>query len=144
MGWGCTAKAGYRLSAIQDWTYAHGGLGSQNSWRDPKGNRYFFEVGREQRDGAITATIFKWVDDTHARRSGSLRIEPDGRGFRGPAILKNVLAYEIVVDGISMEWLAPQDGEEVTGDSLWNYLLLNSWSYYPGGINYGTSKALGY
>ena len=66
--------------------------GSSNTW-EFRGVRYFYETGREQRDGAITGTVWRFLaDDSHVRRAGSVRIDPDGRLVRWPCIPADVRA----------------------------------------------------
>lgn len=148
MGWSCMAKAGNRLRAIQEWCSWNGGDSSQNSWRDPKtGVRHFFEVGREQDDGAITGTIYKhateFPGDTY-KRAGSFRIEPDGRTFRGPAALKSIPFYELVIDRDPPHvWLPDVDGrpdERNLREHVRSYVA----SYEKGGVNEHVSRALGH
>jgi glucose/arabinose dehydrogenase len=51
---------------------------SSNAW-DYKGQTYFYQIGRENADGAITGTVFRNLPDgEHCRRAGRVRIEPDG------------------------------------------------------------------
>lgn len=100
MGWSCNAAAGETLNAIQDEISAKVD-GSSNSL--PDGG--FFEVGREQRDGAITGTIWRPVNGnaTHklmiadpyngvtehrVRRAGTFRIEPNGKIKRFPGLTR--------------------------------------------------------
>lgn len=146
MGWSCAAAASMRLSAIADWTYTHGGAGSQNVWVDPKdGQKYFFETSsREHRDGAITGAVHRFVDEDCCIKVGSFRISPDGREFRGPAILKRVQAYEVMIDGQShREWEISRLGEP-TDENLWTYVLGYARSFESGGLNARVSQGLGY
>ena len=83
MGYSFTALASYAmdhlLTAIQ-------GDDNENSntWTDSKGVKRFCERGREQRDDAITGTVFKFVDDNHCRPCGTYRIDSDGVVVRFP------------------------------------------------------------
>jgi hypothetical protein len=55
------------------------------------GKKYFWEIGRENRDGAITGTIWKYQpgDNGLVRRSGTFRIEGNGEVERAPKFLKD-------------------------------------------------------
>lgn len=138
MGWSCSAKAGIRLRAIENWIGRHGGCAETNTWQDPKaGNKYFMEIGRQNRDGAITGTIYRFINDRQVVRSGSLRIEPDGKKMRGPALLRSVKAYELFINGVShYDW----DNPEVSENALFEYLCEQHRSYLPGGLNEHWSK----
>jgi hypothetical protein len=87
MGWSCTQKAGTTLSKMKEICLAI--TEKQNCWED-NGKSFFFEIGREQRDGAITGIILRINEQNYIKKSGSLRIEPDGQVSRGPAIFKKL------------------------------------------------------
>jgi len=59
-----------------------------NTWEN-RGQKYFFERGREQRDGSITGQVFKFTDQTHAVKIGSLKILPDGKVKTWPGMDKH-------------------------------------------------------
>ena len=84
MGYSCTAKASYVLQAILSLLQERGtdkGKTS-NGWSN-KGTSYFFEQGRENKDGAITGTVIEY--SAHSSRSvGGARIEPNGTISRFP------------------------------------------------------------
>ena len=82
MGYSCAAKADYVLNTFR------GDGESSNTWRGPDGREYFYEVGRENRDGAITGSV--WCMDGY--RKGSFRIARDGRIERAPCGLKDRLS----------------------------------------------------
>ena len=48
------------------------------------GKHYFYEIGRENRDGAITGVCYKETTPGYCVRAGSFRIEPDGKITRFP------------------------------------------------------------
>lgn len=85
MGWSCTALAGDVLDAVRAACIED--TGSSNRWRG-KSHCYFFEVGRENLDGAITGTVWREAPGNLCYRSGSFRIEPSGRVSRGPALFR--------------------------------------------------------
>jgi hypothetical protein len=79
MGYSCTQTAYQTLER-----YFSGDDSMANTWRH-NGQRYFYERGRENDDGAITGTVYQWREsDNLARKVGSFRIEPDGRATRAP------------------------------------------------------------
>ena len=84
MGYSCTAAADDRLKAIM----AHNNDESSNCWVNDKGERLMYEIGRENSDGAITATVMKFIVggqyDGCVKRAGSIRIGPNGECTRFP------------------------------------------------------------
>ena len=73
--------------------------GSQNEW-NVQGVRYFAEIGREQRDGAVTGTIWRFMaDGVHVHKAGSFRINPGGTVARWPSSTK------------AQRWTAQQAGQ---------------------------------
>jgi len=87
MGYSCTRKAS---DTEHKWQEAcRKSTGSSNSWQDKTGS-YFYEVVRENDDGAITGTVYRNLPDGYCRRSGSFRIEPDGSVTRAPAFFKSL------------------------------------------------------
>jgi len=60
--------------------------------------QYMLELGREQRDGAITGTVYLLIDNPDiagqylAYKKGTFRIEPNGIATRFPTRLKDLLA----------------------------------------------------
>jgi len=88
MGWSCGVRAGWVADAWTDACVVNSG--SQNVF-DVGGHRYFWEMSRkEHSDGAITGTVWKYVDDTHVRKAGSFRISGAGVVERAPRFLKAV------------------------------------------------------
>jgi hypothetical protein len=97
MGWSCSKKAG---DVIDVWTEACvKQTGSQNIFkmgdnRSSKGeiHTYFWETSAltEHSDGAITGSIWRFVDDNKCRRNGTFRIEGNGIISRAPKFLKNL------------------------------------------------------
>ena len=72
---------------------------SQNTW-DVNGTRYFAEIGREQRDGAVTGTIWRFMaDGVHVHKAGSFRINPGGKVARWASSTK------------AQRWSAQQAGQ---------------------------------
>jgi PAS domain-containing protein len=82
MGYSCAAVAAYSEEAMIEVLHETSTAESRktsNTW-DYNGQRYFFERGRERDDGAITGTVYRNLPDgVHCRKSGSVRIEPDGK-----------------------------------------------------------------
>ena len=87
MGWSCSRLASMTMDR---WTVACiASTGIQNVFVS-KSTRYFWEASRkEHRDGSITGQIFRHVDPTHVRPSGSFRINGDGTIRRAPKFLKD-------------------------------------------------------
>lgn len=91
MGWSCNAAAGYAMDAISEMCVKS--TGSSNTWEHGK-DRYFFErSNKEHDDGAITGSVFKFVDyngEKRCRKAGSFRIDGEGRLVRFPTMPANV------------------------------------------------------
>jgi len=85
MGWSCNEAAMDRLNMI----LAANNEESQNTWSNEKGQRAFFEQSnREHNDGAITGTVYKFVDESCVVPAGSVRIEGSGKCVRFPLLSK--------------------------------------------------------
>lgn len=56
---------------------------TSNTWTY-SGKSYFYEVGKENRDGAVTGSVWRVFSDGRAERAGSFRIEPNGAITRAP------------------------------------------------------------
>ncbi len=77
MGYSCTAIADRVLEFILNDLNKNVGNGTSNGWFN-NGDKYFFERGRENDDGAITGQIFLFrANDCWV--AGSVRIEPNGK-----------------------------------------------------------------
>lgn len=87
MGWSCRLEAGLTLDQIRETCLKE--HDSQNVWSH-NGARYFYDIGREHDDGAITGKILRMQGDPlpdgriPCKAVGSFRIEPDGKISRGP------------------------------------------------------------
>lgn len=78
MGYSCTARAKYVLDQVE----------FLEEWNGKAlGYKYFFEIGKENRDGAITGRVFEITGESTltpygwespCKRAGTFRIEPDG------------------------------------------------------------------
>lgn len=84
MGYSCSTKANHVLEALMK---IIGGESKTSNGFEINGARYFYEIGRENRDGAITGTVHK-IDGPYAKRAGSFRIEPDGTITKFPGTSK--------------------------------------------------------
>jgi hypothetical protein len=83
MGYSYTTRAGYTLDAITALVSEHRpDLKASNS--TPEGG--FWETGREQKDGAITGTVWRPTGIRGFVCRGSFRIGPDGAIVRFPAL----------------------------------------------------------
>ncbi len=63
---------------------------SSNTWGHENGFTYFCQMGRENRDGAVTGTVYKILKDGSCKTSGSFRIEPEGAVSRFPCLNKKM------------------------------------------------------
>lgn len=88
MGYSCTAQASNREQEWGEVCFAQ--TGTTNNYQTKTG-RYFFVVGDEQRDGAITGSTWKVDKEGYAKPSGSFRIEADGTVSRWPTGLKKLI-----------------------------------------------------
>ena len=141
MGWSCARDAGCRLDAIS----AECLLCSKmtNQWTT-KGDTYFYEVGREQRDGSITGTIFLHLPDGKCRKSGSFKINPDGSWCRGPAWMRKV-PFKLVkmTTSSGSNWVFLYPGE-LTDAGLMSYMLEWVASFKEDGPNRMLEGAIPY
>ncbi len=88
MGWSCRAEAAHVLDA---WDTACRLQTATSNTFTSGGNKYFYERSNtEHGDDAITGVIYKYVDESRVRKSGTFRIEGDGTVTRAPAFLKSV------------------------------------------------------
>lgn len=89
MGYSYNALAGFAMDKVtKDLGCGNNGLPSNTF--ESKGNKYFYEHGREQRDGAITGIVWKFVGGETVRKAGSFRIEPNGIVTRFPGTTKKM------------------------------------------------------
>lgn len=79
MGYACAAAADDVLQVLSE----TGIFTSQNSWTD-KRKEYFFEIGKENEDGAITGSVWLMTGS----KVGGFRIEPNGYISKFPHIPK--------------------------------------------------------
>lgn len=100
MGWSCSKLAGMRADAWRDACYAQ--TRSQNVFISHH-VKYFFEEGREQRDGAIVGSICRELEGGMCRRSSSFRIEPNGKVSRAPKFLKDIPCRYILWDNYPLQ-----------------------------------------
>ena len=85
MGYSCTCAAMDTLDRISDACYKQ--TESQNAYRHGK-HKYFWEIGEENSDGAITGGIYKYLPNGYVIKSGSFRIDPDGEIVNGTGFKK--------------------------------------------------------
>ena len=91
MGWSCGREAGKTLERWMDACMEN--AGSSNVFHTAKGS-FMYETSRtEHSDGAITGSVSRITGAApggaiYARRSGSFRIEGDGKVSKAPAFLK--------------------------------------------------------
>ena len=92
MGYSCRQDADMTYRSWLDICKETTGMG--NVYTDGVAE-YLLELGREQRDGAMTGTVCRIEyknEQMLAYPCGSFRIEPDGTVKRYPTGLKNLLA----------------------------------------------------
>ena len=87
MGYSCTKDADEMLGLIRH----QFSDGTTSNGLAISGETYFYEVGKEQTDGSITGTLFQNVDESHARKVGSFRINSDGTIARFPRIRRDMM-----------------------------------------------------
>jgi hypothetical protein len=87
MGYSCAAMASLVLDGIMDNVQRDGN--SANVWQH-NGDKYMWERGRENADGAITGTVYRFVNENEILPAGGFRIEQDGNITRFPGTSKMV------------------------------------------------------
>lgn len=80
MGYSCTAIASLTLESLLDIVRD---TESSNVYRGR-----FIERGRENDDGAITGTVYTFIGTTSCKRSGSYKINAEGKIERFPGTTK--------------------------------------------------------
>lgn len=80
MGYSCTVKADKTFQMTintangkNTWEYNGG-----NTW-EVSGQKFFFERGRENADGAVTGSVYKFVGETTCQKYGSVKISAEGK-----------------------------------------------------------------
>lgn len=92
MGYSATVLA---LDEVKRWdAFCIAQTGSQNVYLSA-GDAYFYEVGRENSDGAVTGSVWRFLGRFDApsstcQRAGTFRVNPDGSVARWPVGLKRV------------------------------------------------------
>jgi len=82
MGYSCSRDAANTLAVIGKMFAADGNPNTLTI----KKQRYFLERGSEQRDGAITCTLYRMLPSEMCRKVGSTRINADGTIARFPVM----------------------------------------------------------
>jgi len=85
MGWSARKDALDAFDALLTWV-GRDDLPT-NVWENEKG-KFFAETGKENADGAVTGTVWRFVDENRAVKAGSFRIEPNGVVTRFPGVTK--------------------------------------------------------
>ena len=90
MGYSCSRAAIRSLEAIAPMLQSRlgGAGGSSNAWGDCEGTMWFYELGRENADGAITGSVNRYRVGGRTV-GGSFRIEADGVITRFPSATPN-------------------------------------------------------
>ncbi len=89
MGYSYSAKAGYVMDELIIQLQATDSRPDGGNDYFSGNVHYFFEHGREQSDGAITGTVWKYTGEKTCRKSGSFKIESNGRISRFIGSSKN-------------------------------------------------------
>lgn len=89
MGYSCSAVDSLVLEAlIFSLQEANGDAGgSSNSWGQDPANSWFYQIGRENRDGSITGEVLKPLGSGRCIRAGSFKIA-GGKIVRWPGSTK--------------------------------------------------------
>jgi len=88
MGYSCASKAMESLDQLMIQLKSAGEETEvSNGWKK-NGIEYFHEIGRENRDGAVTGKVQKITVDRYCKTAGTFRIEPDGTIRRFPTSTK--------------------------------------------------------
>jgi hypothetical protein len=85
MGYSCTQDASNALGLLRH-AFTDGTTGNGLKIGAFSG---FYEVGKEQADGAITGSVFENLPNGFARKFGSFRVNPDGYISRFPCTTRN-------------------------------------------------------
>ncbi len=93
MGYSCAAAADDTLRKLGEILSPRDGGAPSNEYTGTDGRRYFFEVGRENADGAVTGQVVRMIGDGHAQRAGSFRIEPNGKVTRFPFVARQTMEH---------------------------------------------------
>lgn len=94
MSYSCRQDADTTYREWLDRCYASSGVSNSYIY---KNKRYCLQLGREQRDGAMTGTVLLLIDNPDmegqylAYNKGSFRIEPNGIATRYPTGLKDLM-----------------------------------------------------
>lgn len=140
MGYSCSMLASKRLDLIQNLCFKSTGL--SNVWID-NNQKFMFEIGRENKDGSITGTIYKYTNDNLVKRTSNFKINKDGSVCRGPKFFKNK-AFLIVLVEQRAKFPVNVLDYIPTEEELDKIRLDANKEYSPNGINYHISESLGY
>ena len=87
MGYSCTRLAGMAFDEAMRTLKAGSEERCSNVW-SRGGKRYMVEIGREHRDGRITAQVWRFIADGRVTPAGSVRVSPTGEVLRFPTLTK--------------------------------------------------------
>lgn len=109
MGWSATTASIKVMDKVMSDFSARG-----NCWQSD-GKEYFWERGREQRDGAFVGSVHLCLPGNMARKAGSFRIEPDGMITRFAGIpVEYRAAHNKAIRNRNECWRAIQSGRTVS------------------------------
>jgi hypothetical protein len=81
MGYSCTRNAMNRLNFMFS---EHDNSLPSNTWKKKDGTEYFYEIGKENANGAITGAVWLAKKSGYAYRAGSFKIDSEGKVLRFP------------------------------------------------------------
>ena len=139
MGYSCGRLASITLQIIEEICIKS--TGSSNTFKTPKGN-VFYQVGKENRDGAITGSTWRILSDGSCRKTTGFRIEPSGQVSRGPKWMK-VKHLRLEIDGKPFGPWLPNCGAP-TEENLFEQVKVLAKSLEKGGCNYHLTESRGY
>jgi len=90
MGWSCSYKAMQTLEKIFNELEKRKLKILANGWKY-KNNEYFLQLGKENKNGAITGVIYKIIDHKGlCKKVGNFKIDSDGKIIRFPYLPKEI------------------------------------------------------
>lgn len=117
MGWSCGRRASEVLGKWQEFCYRQ--TQRSNVFVARSGKMYFFEISRtEHRDGAITGTIWRYLDKDMCRKTSSFRIEGNGEVTTAPKCLKEVSPSQQKLDEMEAEIKAEIDRQRGSNNEI--------------------------
>lgn len=93
MGWSCSRDAGNTMELLTERCIKETGSQNTYSGANNPGTKYFWQrSNKEYRDGRITGSVWKMLNDGTCKRTGSFRINADGTVARFTALHGYIIA----------------------------------------------------